>query len=79
MKTACRDQMTWGSRIQPKRDPENSGSLYTILSSFLYTYDCCAEAFAAIPYSMTAPLQDAETLRWYLASQPVVAFGGGAT
>ena len=39
----------------------------------------CTEAFAAIPYSMTAPLQDAETLRWYLASQPLVALDGGAT
>lgn len=39
----------------------------------------CTEGFAAILYSMTAPLQDAETLRWYLASQPLVALDGGAT
>lgn len=38
-----------------------------------------AVTFAAIPYSITAPLQDAETLRWYLASQPLVALDGGAT
>ena len=38
-----------------------------------------AVTFAAILYSMTAPLQDAETLRWYLASQPLVALDGGAT
>lgn len=38
-----------------------------------------AAIFAAILYSMTAPLQDAETLRWYLASQPLVALDGGAT
>lgn len=38
-----------------------------------------AVTFAGILYSMTAPLQDAETLRWYLASQPLVALDGGAT
>ena len=55
----------------------SSGVPFLIVHSFLYTYDRCAGVFAAILYSMTAPLQDAETLRWYLASQPLVALDGG--
>ena len=79
-------QQTGLYNIRESRNPRrcmsyraSSGVPFLIVHSFLYTYDRRAEAFAAIPYSITAPLQDAETLRWYLASQPLVALDGGAT